>query len=210
MGAAARKKARRRKERRELPRLMAKVMGPILLERFRPNCCVNGTRIAIEVLARFNISAKPMATRTATFNAPAWVHTLNQLRGTSEPIPEGDAYMGDAGSGDATGPGWDGHLVCVAGDYLIDAAMGQFHRPERGICIPSQSMAHKQPRERLAGFLAGSETIIVEERQHGAAVVYEPHLDDDGFRAFSGWMLHEGNREAIDLVYAAVKGLTIV
>lgn len=200
MGAASRRKRLKRQERRELPKLLARVARSILPQHFAPNCCVNGTRIAVEVLRRFDIEARPVATRAVAFNRVAWAHA------TGRPSPKGEAYILDVGSGDATGPGWDKHLVCVAGGYFLDMSIGQFHRPERGIHQPWPAMAFKKSPAELEAFLTGEGNSVVAS-DHGAAIVYEPHLSDTSYRWLPGWELHEGNALVADLVFDAMKSV---
>lgn len=108
-----------------------------ILERFRPDCCIASTRIAIEVLRRFGIRAKPAPCQVYIATLPLFERLQKQsFTGKFQPGEHsvGIGYGVPAG----TRPGFDGHLVAVTDDSLIDLSLDQASRPHKGIVLLPQ------------------------------------------------------------------------
>lgn len=117
---------------------LIRAAGPVIRQRFRPDCCLNGTRVMIEVFRGFGIPARAAVVRVMAINA-AWKEQALRLgRAPVAAELEGDAWaigIGDPGPVE-TGGGWPGHVVCVVRDTLVDTAAGNISRPLRNILVP--------------------------------------------------------------------------
>ena len=111
---------------------------------FTPNCCLNASRVTLDVLRHFGITAHPESVLVSLYN-PTWV-LLVEAHGR-RPVTEAEAQQWVAmggwclGCGGLKEPseahgGWDGHLVVRVGSMIIDPSAGQFDRPEKGIMVP--------------------------------------------------------------------------
>lgn len=97
---------------------------------FSPDHCVNGTRVAIHVLRRFGVKARPASVEVRVYNDFAFGLWLNDV-----PAPEWPPYAWAVGVGcpeQVAEPGrFAGHLVAAGDGFVLDLSAGQFHRPGR-------------------------------------------------------------------------------
>ncbi len=143
-------------------RMFAKVAPPVLRRRFSPDCCLNATWIAQQVLQIFS-DVKPLALscRCAIVN-PIGV----RLGQPTDPHAwrEAGGYLVVCGSGMK---GWPGHAVLVAGDMLIDPSAAQFNRPAHGIEIDDVLIAERH------GFPDTQPGLCLSVMHRGSALSYE-------------------------------------
>jgi hypothetical protein len=108
---------------------------------FNPDCCLNGTRVAIEVLdEHFGIPCEPVPCRMFVGNKIA--ADLIDAHPDAEPDEATQLAWRAAGAwmivvdGALDESGYGRHLICVAAGTMVDSAFGQFHRPQHGILAP--------------------------------------------------------------------------
>lgn len=97
---------------------------------YSPDHCVNGTRVAVEVLRHFGVRVGPQSVRVVVFNSFAW-----DLFRAGVPVSEWPQHAHSVGvdpSQIEQRPGqWNGHLVARGEEFTLDISAGQFHRPGR-------------------------------------------------------------------------------
>jgi hypothetical protein len=123
--------------------LYAKVAPDVLYTHFSPDCCLNGTRVFLDVMQAFNIEAQAVATHVIVANPPMWrlMRTTGSMPRSEEEAASWAAegawsieVSGELGARDEYG--WPWHLVAVAGDVIVDSSARQFNRPARKILTP--------------------------------------------------------------------------
>jgi len=109
-----------------------------VLQIWRPDSCIESTRVGLAVLERYGYSARPVVTGVVAANAAAI-----PLARRGVPVPEwpkGAWTVGVTAEGNHLPDRFDGHLVLVlrrAGGrrLLIDLSADQMDRPERDLRI---------------------------------------------------------------------------
>jgi hypothetical protein len=197
MGRQARLRKRRARLRRaaDCIQLYERVAAQVLPQHFSADCCINGTRVALDVLAHFGVEARPVPVRAFAFNKVMYE------RLTAEPEPDQamlDQWIAEGGwscgiVGDAN-DGWPYHLVALAEGYLIDSASGQFYRPQHDICVAPVIALPIQP-----GFEQGAPMRVVNEV--GTVLQYE-RVDDSTYEDVSGFQRSPWNLDVIKKVIA--------
>jgi hypothetical protein len=121
----------------------AEIARPLILGNFREDSCIASTRVTVEVLGRLGIKARPLPVRFVTVNEAQFQRmqeigrwpTAEEYAQWKEETPE----VWSVGIDETPGrrpDGYPGHLVAIAGPYLIDASASQFSRPAKGIHLP--------------------------------------------------------------------------
>lgn len=118
----------------------------LLYEKYRPDCCIAATSIALDVLKYFHVDAQPLPVRATAMNRAMRERHEQGNPPTAEEIA---AWQAKPGPIDPTepwgvglgfengGPGWAGHLIAVIEErWLLDLALRQASRPERGLVVP--------------------------------------------------------------------------
>ena len=139
MGRASKRKQDKRKRLATLLDVYDDAATEVLPRYFRPDCCLNGTRVAVEALAEFGISVEPLATTVEVYN-PKMVQRVEEHGGWDDiPRDEMDAWRAEGcwvGACDGTQderPGWPWHMIGLAGKWIVDSSLGQFSRPQKGV-----------------------------------------------------------------------------
>lgn len=168
-------------------------------EIFSPDRCINVTRITIDVLKHFGIQAKPLSVHFWAFNQK-WYDRVQA--GIPEPKTEEElqAWVAEGASSlgidtKAKNPDkYPGHVVTIAQERLIDAACGQFNRPEYDVHIPGILVSDLRP-----GFLAGKSgiTLVGEEQGVRTYVMYKARPDDREFIKAEGFKRHMDNERIV-------------
>jgi hypothetical protein len=120
--------------------------APLILPRYyRPDCCIAATRIALDVLAGFGLTAQAVPAEAIVFNPP-YVRRLNAGGKPAQSHEERERFFREDGShclglgmdypGSDRSTGYVGHLIVKTGRYLLDLSIGQADRPQFGIQIP--------------------------------------------------------------------------
>lgn len=111
---------------------------PVIAGTFRPDCCLNASRVMIEVLRDFAIPARAVVVTVMAVNA-AWVEQALALGRppTVQELEPAAWAIGINEPGPLEGEGWPGHVVVFARGRLIDMAAGNIARPARRIYSPA-------------------------------------------------------------------------
>lgn len=172
------------------------VARPIILHYFRPDSCIGSTRLAIQALGAFDIPARPLKVRASAFNA-AYLARLGQLGHFPRDAAELDTWCREynawsvcVGHADASGRGWNGHLVALVeqadgAGYLIDLSLDQMNRATYNITLAPQLVAVSPT------FIAGHQPHIV--RCNGSEIVYDVVPDDPDYKVSLDWQVPERN-----------------
>lgn len=200
------KRARLKKHRAQLRRatdciqLYEQVASRVLPWHFSADCCINGTRVALDVLTHFGITARPVPVRAFAFNKVMY----DRFTANGEPdeatmsqwVAEGGWSVGIAG--DAT-DGWPYHLVALAAGYLIDSASGQFYRPQHHIYVAPVIALPVQD-----GFEQGAPMQVANDK--GTVLRYE-RVADATYKDISGFQRSPWNRDVVNQVIAVMSEL---
>lgn len=116
--------------------LYSKVAPATIYANYTANCCLNATRILMDVGEAFGIEVKPVAVKVTMCNA-VYVRAMEAGVFDAERLNEAGAYSVVVdGTGKDKGNRWDGHLVGMVGQLLVDSSARQFRRPAHGILSP--------------------------------------------------------------------------
>lgn len=182
----------------------------LLPKRFKPDCCIAATRLAVEVLgSRLKMDVVPLTCEAWVFNAPAraWVESRDWPRNPDE-VAEWHGkgcWTVTVGERSATGPGWSGHLVAiVAGRVLIDLSLGQASRPHKLI------LAHPLVATADADFAVpppdgGPERELHYNLPAGGKVAYVARHGDHSYRPCKDWGKIGRDRELVSTLAGAVR-----
>lgn len=137
--------------------LLVRHAPPLLAQRFRPDCCIAATRVAVHVLTRLGFAAKPQPTQLMVYTKKLWQRVESDT--FDYPFLNGEWSVG-VGFGEdkrfTDEPEWKGyagHLVAVCSTqkppaFLIDLSLGQAARPENGIVLPP-AMFHRSSKTTI-------------------------------------------------------------
>ena len=143
---------------------------------FTPDHCINGTRVAIEVLRRFGIRAQPLSVRLMLFNRFGWDLFERGIR--VERWPTHAWSIGVAETNDPSDPGkWHGHLVAEGHDWTLDLSASQFNRPGRIVSGSALAVPIRLPQRDWARFTD----------EHAQTLLLNRWPENNGWRLASGW-----------------------
>lgn len=156
-----------------------------LREFFRPDCCIAATKVAIRVLASFGYASRPLTVRLAVYTEKlaqrvmdgSWdgIHREGEWGvgvGFSEPESDVGAFVGE---------GWNGHLVAISGNWLIDLSLPQASRPLKGLHLPQSAAFLLSPGWKKDKHLAFA--------GNGLRLLYELHPEIKTFTTTKDWYL---------------------
>lgn len=159
--------------------------APIFERELRVDCCLNASRILLEVLHGLGVSARPISVRAFAYNGVY----MERLWGGLNPLEDDRAW----GVGVETRPGmgepggWSGHLVVlVEGKWIIDGSSGQFARPEKGILVPNLFVG-LWPKKGHA----------VYSLEEGGVLRYEQRKRDLSYQMMPGFRCHADNQRLV-------------
>lgn len=207
MGKAARLKHERRLIAAREDRVENKILGlyttlapQVIYRDFAADCCLNATRVLIEVLGAFDIRVEPMTVKSMVMNRKMW--DMVNAHGDwpskelmDEWVKEGAWTVGCDGVDRGMG-GWAWHLVGVSKNHIIDSSSRQMARPARGITVPDVLTIPGN----IQAFKAGGPVYAEGE---DAIVTYQAQPDNKEYLQMSGFRRHDGNLG----VARAIRGL---
>ena len=141
---------------------------------FTPDCCINGTKVAIEALGQFGIDSLATSVRFAFFNRFAW-----DLFQRGIPVPEWPDHAHSLGVGpkqDTAPNKWNGHLIAEGDGWALDISAGQFARPGRLIV----------EGPRVLPELPTNEPLLATDR-HGQVLWMDRWPENVAWKTASGW-----------------------
>jgi hypothetical protein len=95
--------------------------APVVLDQIMTvNSCIGSTRIAVGCLAQWGVSARPQAVKWAVQLPARQLAYTAGLTAEERTTAKSSIHHDWGGSGD-----WEGHLVAIVGDYLIDPSFHQ-------------------------------------------------------------------------------------
>ena len=152
----------------------------------RPDHCINGSRIAKEVLTHYDVESDPVSVSMCIFNRFAWdLHTRDV---PMDEWPE-HAHSIGVGPGMVSKPGrWNGHLWLEGPDWSLDISAGQFARPGKIVVEGPMFLPERLP--------PGRELLALVDR-YGQRILANRNPGNNGWRAASGWQLTANNREVV-------------
>jgi len=177
----------------------------VLVDRFRADRCLNATRVAVEVMKRFSLATEPVSV-TATAMNGIYAERVKKMgrEPTQQDVNEWAALGGWAVGIDLNGVEngkWAGHLVCVVGkEWLVDAAAGQFSRPEKQIPVPEVFVGQVTPR-----WHKGKEGANFEGPE-GAVLCYRARVGEATWMKQPGWQASKENMQAAEEIVKRMKG----
>jgi hypothetical protein len=173
---------------------------------FTKDCCINATRVLVEVMAHFGVSAQPLSVSCVAHNK-ILVDCIEKHRGSLTEAEVDEAYDNGAWgvrieTGKQVKPnGWPGHLVAVVNNkWLVDSSAGQMSRPHKGIQLPPIVVVPATRR-----FQSGDELCVLTGPE-GALLLYEAKPGDTSYVTASGWERHPGNLAVVAEVIEAMEG----
>lgn len=154
----------------------------------RPDHCINGSRVGVDVLRHFGVRARPVSVGLALFNRQAWELYINGY----EPAqwPEHAWSIGIAPGVPVPGSedGWPGHLVVEGDGWTMDLSAQQFARPGR-IDMPNALWFNQRIKD-------DGDSIFIDSRQQVLSLWRAP--SNAGWKQARGWLHTEINRALID------------
>lgn len=153
---------------------------------FKPNHCVNGTRVVTLALERLGVPAEPVSVRFTIFNSLAW---RLYRKGVDVAHWPPDAWSVGVGPG-TKGPnpdGWDGHLMAEGEAWTLDISARQFNRPGL-IHVPGPNILPRLPDDHLVEMSDNAGQVMVVGRWP----------ENNGWRHAPGWKrLHAAEVEEL-------------
>lgn len=177
----------------------------VLNDRFQQDRCLNATRIVVEVMKRFSLSAQPTSVIATAMNGVYADRVRNMGREPTKVDVEEWIRIGGWAVGIDTQAAedgkWAGHLVAVVGkDWLVDAASGQFSRPDRNLTVPDVFAGAVGPR-----WLKGKEGANF-QGPDGSVLCYRVREGDSSWVKQPGWQASTHNLQAADEIVKSMRG----
>ena len=165
-----------------LLKLVAETAEPIFERTFSPDCCLNATRVLLDVLRGVGFAARPLSVRAFAYNA---VYVDRVARGLP-PLGDPESWgLGVETRPAMGGGGWPGHLVALVDNrWLVDGSAGQFSRPEKNILVPWIFLGELPKGNRTACYTL----------EDGSSLQYRTRPYDTSFQKMPGFQQHEQNR----------------
>jgi hypothetical protein len=187
-------------------RAFAEVAPPILAANFRPDCCLNATRVVLLTMETFGVKAVPLSVRALAMNA-RYVERIREHGAFPDRqmldrwVEEDGAWAVGIDTDSATEEGkWNGHLVAIAQGWMIDAAAGQFARPDRSMNVPQVFTGFASPR-----FMKAREAAVYQLKDR-TQLSYYARLDDASvWRKYEGFQPHAVNRRVSAEIASAMR-----
>jgi len=181
--------------------------APVIWDRtmMDPDHCLNGSRVTIDALKHFGISAKPLSVFCEAYNAVWWEQMVKAGRHVTS-IEESNGWAALGGHSIAIettpnpslGVGWPGHLVVIAGGKMLDASTEQFTREARKMIYPRVIVCEIED-----GFMDGTPALY--EFPDGAKLSYKVRPNDKSYLDMSGFQRHKYNRATTGYLITAME-----
>jgi len=99
-------------------------------------CCLQATRVAIDVLDAFGLTVTPQPVYCYVFNRSAWRW---ETSGSSSKRPD-DAYTSGTDPSKCPEGAWPAYLIGIHEEAIIDGAMNQFGDDKKGLYVDDVSV----------------------------------------------------------------------
>jgi len=208
MGKQAKKKVMRAQVRQQVIKLYIETAIPVFKDAFSPDCCLNGTRVTLEVLGRLGFKARPLVTHSLAMNAAFWTRLREsgdwpQQEVMDAWVKDGAWAVGVDGVQPEAQKGYEGgHLVVVVQGLLLDSAAGQFARPAKDIIVPPMVVASVKEE-----FLAGKAPLVLTEEgdSKGTVLTYNARPADRTYLDTPGFQPHHGNMKVVQCILETMR-----
>jgi len=167
-----------------------------ILKDFRKDSCIASTRVAIDVLNHFHISAKPIATALTVFN-PTYarnIHNAGYIPTSPDEIKEWfeqGARSVEINSQDLA------HVVAIIKNaYLLDLSLDQANRPHKKIHVSP----HCSPIPKA--FVCGE---TAEYSVGGCIICYHALPENKNFIHSRDWLYSDRTRRAIHSIISQIQ-----
>lgn len=153
---------------------------------YNADSCIASCRIGMDLLARFDIKAEPLAVKLLVLNA-AYVRHIDESGHMAQSIEERERWYAEDGAhsiGIGIPHGLDPgrHVVLIVeGELLWDLSIDQASRPERDIMLAKPFLAPTSP-----AFLAGRE-MLTGRNVGGTLVSYSARPGYDFWSSSPNW-----------------------
>jgi len=161
--------------------LLAATVRQAVLTQFRQDSCIASARVTLLVCHYFGIVAKPQAVKVCAYTPLAWEQRARLASLPAEQWPSGAWAVGITGGEHRPGR-WNGHLVALAGRWLIDPSLDQLARPHLGLLVAASAW---QMPEHWSGQVAEDEQGQITQPD-GSVITYDA-LADTTWRQSPNW-----------------------
>lgn len=184
---------------------------------WKENCCLAASRVLVNLLESFRISAYPLPAQCIVYNGP---YQARLLRGQPHPKSEEEAKAwGEDGCWSVSmgfpdeipaPDSWEGHMVVIANSpllahpLLLDFALGQAHRPEKGIVLPRAFVGQLDHRHLEPPVL--STPLLVRDIERGALLAYQRHPKPPRWEHAPDWLPHRHDMIELRILRAMERG----
>jgi hypothetical protein len=171
---------------------------------FVKNCCLPATRVTIEVLNYFGISAKPQPVSVLIYNKK-FVDAVMSAGGKPdmEAILNSDPEHWSLGLGmpelkhKLVGPkGYDYHMVAIADGVMIDLTLPQANRPQYNIVLPSVYF-HTEGKKQFS-FEANGCMIVYTLREDSTFTTLRAWRDEE-YKVVAGELIRELKKKPLQI-----------
>lgn len=172
-------------------RAFVDVAAPIFRAEMTTTRCLNASRVLIDVMHAFKVSAKPVSVQALAINQ-SFLEGMRKFGHFPQNEEEKNALIAAGGwaigldtkasPDDAVNNRWAGHLCVVVQDFLVDPGAIQLHRPEHRIRVPDILVTPITKR-----FLKGKGESIEVDLGDNARMFYWARNDDRSYEDVSGY-----------------------
>jgi hypothetical protein len=165
--------------------LYAEVAPVYIYKYLSHDCCLNATRVAIDVLHAFGVEARPLTTKVLAFNPPMWerVQAKSSLPDQTEMdewVAAGAWCLGVDGVQHDDKTGWPWHLIAITKDRMLDSSSLQMSRIHRNLKVDPVIVA---PIPRT--FACGGNVLL--RNDFGTVLSYTSAPEVDEFKSLPGF-----------------------
>lgn len=151
-----------------------------ILKVARKDSCIGSCRVGMDTLRRLGIPSTPLAVKVAVFNAKAAEFMAQNKADWVREQRDGAYALGIGYPNEAVElDRWNGHLILLVGEYMVDLSIDQTARPEKGIQI-------RPFYAKLAEYLSGGLQVLVLNPQ-GGTILYEPNPGNAEWKGTPDW-----------------------
>lgn len=154
----------------------------------KTNNCILSTRVGLDVLTHYGLTAKPQPVRVVAWNEEGYRLYARQVPPSQWPDSAWAVGIEGTGASDKNFGGWDGHLVVLLRNpsrkrTLIDLTADQLDRPAKGIRIGGPLFMDLTPvwtpGDMLFAHYGQSPSMTI--------VGYEPQVNAGNWRSAPDW-----------------------
>lgn len=144
------------------------VAPSVFAANYAEDCCIAATRVLVAVMRYMGVPCKPLSVKACLMNEQFAENVVRHGwpdRATVEAWGEQDgSHSIGLGMGDPEPGKWAGHLVGLVGyRYLVDGALRQVNRPEKGIIVPEMLIHNVLTPRWVTGGMDQREWIELEQ-----------------------------------------------